>query len=97
MYGAGFATPCVGSERDPTEHSRKKRSLTSAFSMKALSEQETIVHRCVDGFITKIGEEGGAKGGLNMTEWCDMVSFDILGEMAFGESFGCVESCKFVW
>ncbi|MCJ1457139.1 hypothetical protein MMC28_007506 [Mycoblastus sanguinarius] len=26
-----------------------------------------------------------------MTEWFEMIAFDILGEMAFGESFGCVE------
>lgn len=94
MYGAGFSTPCVGSERDPKEHSRKKRSLASSFTKKALSEQETIVQRCVNSFITKIGEEGKEEKGLNMTDWCDMVSFDILGEMAFGESFGCVESCE---
>ncbi|KAL3417255.1 BCL4p [Phlyctema vagabunda] len=29
--------------------------------------------------------------GLNMTKWFEMISFDILGEMAFGEGFHCVE------
>ncbi|CAO1604329.1 orf9b protein [Xanthoria calcicola] len=30
--------------------------------------------------------------GLNMTVWFEMLAFDILGEMAFGESFHCVEA-----
>ncbi|RYO91163.1 hypothetical protein DL766_000129 [Monosporascus sp. MC13-8B] len=30
--------------------------------------------------------------GLNITKWFEMVSFDVLGEMAFGESFGSIES-----
>jgi hypothetical protein len=92
IYGAAFSTACIGSERDPKVHAQKKRSLASAFSSSALSGQETIVQGCVDSFIKKIGEEGTGKKGLNWTDWCDMIAFDILGEMAFGEGFGCVES-----
>lgn len=76
-----------------------KTSLSGAFSTKALSEQESIVQKCVDEFVSEIGRrcddgERGAKKGLNMTKWFEMVYFDILGEMAFGESFRCVESGK---
>jgi cytochrome P450 len=91
MYGAGFDTGCIGSERDPQKHTRMKRSLLAGFSARALAEQEPIVQYCVDDFIAQIGKRGGKKG-INMTEWFEMVAFDVLGEMAFGESFHCVGS-----
>ncbi|KAL5435507.1 Cytochrome P450 monooxygenase orf9 [Paraphaeosphaeria minitans] len=93
MYGSGYKSLCVGSERDPTRHVAMKRNLTSAFSTRALLEQEDIVDRCVNEFVTTIGAaEGAHTTGLNMTKWYEMISFDILGEMAFGESFHAVES-----
>lgn len=97
MYGSGYKSLCVGSERNPTRHSAMKRNLTSAFSTRALLEQEDIVDRCVNEFVTTIGAaEGSHTTGLNMTKWYEMISFDILGEMAFGESFHAVESGKFI-
>ena len=94
MYGSGYDSLCIGSERDPKRHGRMKKSLAAAFSTKALSEQEDIINGCVDHFVDAIAErlDGDAGGkGLNMTKWYEMLSFDILGEMAFGESFHAVK------
>lgn len=72
------------------------RNLYPAFSVKALLEQEKIIHECVDRFVQKIGElQKDAKiatKGLDMTTWFEMVAFDIFGEMAFGESFHAIEN-----
>ena len=91
IFGAGFESGCIGSERDPAQHARMKRFLAPAFSTKALSGQESIVQDCVDAFIARLNTAGGTRKGLNMTVWYEMLAFDILGEMAFGESFHCVE------
>lgn len=110
MFGAGFSSGCIGSERDPIKHMRMKRMLLPAFSAKALSSQEGVIQSCVDLFITKIGppkldqrtaaidgkraRKGGTdtdQTGLNLTAWYEMLAFDILGAMAFGESFHCLE------
>lgn len=41
----------------------------------------------------RIGENGGlGMGGLNMTKWYDLYTFDILGEMAFNKSFHCIKA-----
>jgi hypothetical protein len=69
-----------------------RKSLTPAFSTKALVEQESIVQSCIDEFINKVGEEGTREKGLNMTKWFEMLAFDILGEMAFGETFHCIQN-----
>ncbi|KAL4799277.1 cytochrome P450 [Aspergillus venezuelensis] len=93
MYGSGFNSLCIGSERDPHKHRRMKASLSAAFSTKALSEQEHIVATAVDGLVNRLGELGVLKSkGVDMTKWYEMIAFDVLGEMAFGESFGCVEN-----
>ncbi|TVY35494.1 Cytochrome P450 monooxygenase [Lachnellula subtilissima] len=92
MYGSGFKTGCIGSERNPQEHAQKKRDLSAAFSTKSLSQQEKIIQRCIDGFITKIGDcSSKSADGINMVKWYEMVAFDAMGEMAFGESFHCIE------
>ena len=95
MYGAGFNSTCIGSERDPSKHARMRRLLSPAFSAKVLKDQEDIVGQTIDAFVVRIGRDGapGSKG-LNMTKWYEMVAFDILGEMAFGESFHCIENGK---
>lgn len=68
-----------------------KKSLSAAFSTKALTEQEDIIQRCIDRFIEKLGQVGTGVGGVDMVEWYEMIAFDILGEMAFGESFHCID------
>ncbi len=92
MYGSGYDSLCIGSERNPQSHARMKKSLTNAFSTKALLGQEEIIQRCVDGFVDKIGHANGRENGINVTDWHEMVAFDILGEMAFGETFHCIEN-----
>ena len=93
MYGSGFHSLCIGSERVTQRHRKMKAFLSAAFSSKALLEQEAIVARAIDAFMDRVGRDGGpCSAGLNMTKWFEMIAFDILGEMAFGQSFGCVEA-----
>jgi hypothetical protein len=94
VFSAGYDSKCIGSERDPQRHAQMKKLLTPAFSTRALSEQEDIVRDGIDRFLAKIREKGSAKTGLNMTRWYEMLAFDLLGEMAFGKSFGCIEDEK---
>ncbi|EAW12425.1 cytochrome P450 [Aspergillus clavatus NRRL 1] len=94
IYGAGFGSLCIGSERDPDKHTRMKKSLSPAFSLRSLGDQEAILSQCVDRFVSRMGEPELNAGGLNMTKWYEMVAFDILGELSFGESFHSIEDGK---
>ncbi|KAI1499291.1 cytochrome P450 [Biscogniauxia marginata] len=91
MLGSGFSESCVASERDPRKASEKRALFSAAFTQKALLEQENIIQRCIDSFVYKVGKLGSNPQGVNMVKWYEMISFDIFGELAFGESFGCVE------
>lgn len=92
IFSSGFDSNCIGSEQDPRKHSEMKRSLSAAFSTRALVQQESIIQKCVDGFVQRLGQDGMTGTGLNMTKWFEMIAFDILGEMAFGESFHCIDN-----
>ncbi|KFX93706.1 hypothetical protein O988_06652 [Pseudogymnoascus sp. VKM F-3808] len=95
IFGAGFKKLCIGSERNPKKHGEMRRMLSSAFSQRSLLEQEELVSSTIDKFVTILGKKGGKESkGLNMTKWYEMVGFDILGEMAFGESFHSLENGK---
>ncbi|KAE8361745.1 cytochrome P450 [Aspergillus caelatus] len=95
IYGSGFNSLCIGSERNPQTHNRMRKSLAAAFSTKALLEQEDIIQGCVNDFIEGIqSQTNKSVDAVNMTKWFEMLAFDILGEMAFGESFHCIENSK---
>lgn len=95
IYGAGFKSLCIGSERDPHKHGKMRKMLSAAFSTKMLLDQEDIITKTVDAFVHRLGEDVFQSEGLNMTKWFEMIAFDSLGEMAFGESFHSVKAGKF--
>jgi hypothetical protein len=96
MYGSGFDSWCIGSERNPVRHREMKSSLSAAFSTKALHEQEAIVVNVIDSFVSKLSQVSEAPGSsINLCKWYEMVAFDLMGEMAFGESFNCIETGQY--
>lgn len=95
MLAAGFDEYCIVSERDPRKHGEKRAMFAAAFTQKALLEQESTIQRYVNQFVEKVGELGRGSRGIDMVKWYQMVSFDIFGELGFGETFGCIESGQY--
>jgi cytochrome P450 len=83
------------SERDPAKHSEMRRYLSNAFSDRSLKEQEHLIASNVDAFITRIGELGSKPEGIDLTRWFNLLTFDIIGDLAFGQTFGGIESGKY--
>ena len=76
----------VLTETDPSAHSQMRRNLSHGFSASALSSQEGVVQGFVDKFIDRIGED--PENPKEMVMWLNLITFDIIGKLAFGESFG---------
>ncbi len=97
---ADFYTPESGvsrsivSTRDLVEHRQIRRNLSHAFSAKALRTQTTVILSFVNMWISQIEKLGDVAEGINMEEWYNWLTFDIIGDLAFGESFGGVENTK---
>lgn len=81
------------------DHSRMRRLLTHAFSNKALREQEEILQMYASMFIEKLkGLMGNAVSqNIDITCWFNFTTFDLIGDLAFGEPFGCLSTSTYHW
>jgi len=70
-----------------------RRLQAHAFSEKALTAQESFIQGYVSLFIKGISKEAEvSKTGLvPLGTWFNFATFDIIGDLAFAESFGCLE------
>ncbi|KAJ9635689.1 hypothetical protein H2204_005649 [Knufia peltigerae] len=80
---------------DDDTHARQRRALSHAFSQQALLEQEDILLVYVNLFIKKLGEMCDQDEPFNLVNWYNFTTFDIIGDLAFGESFGCLDKGQF--
>jgi len=76
-------------------HARQRRALAHAFSKQALLEQEPILKGYVDLFVTRLREMAHTGQAANMVSWFNFCTFDIIGDLSFGEPFGCLQEGKF--
>ncbi|ERF75985.1 hypothetical protein EPUS_01351 [Endocarpon pusillum Z07020] len=76
------------------DHARFRRLLAHAFSEKALRDQEPILQTYVNRLVSKLHQQidGPANGVLDMAQWVNFMTFDIIGDLTFGHSFDCLES-----
>ena len=90
------------------DHRRLRRLLSHAFSDKALREQESIlqlhVHKLLRNFSEVIPKAAPSsidekaeeqKGKVNLTNNIMFVVFDIISDLAFGQSFACLDTSTF--
>ncbi|KAF2793127.1 putative cytochrome P450, partial [Melanomma pulvis-pyrius CBS 109.77] len=91
VLNSGFEVASLGTETDPYLGQQKREYFSAAMSAKGLAQQEPVIQRTIDTWIEKLEKLGGSKNGIDMAKWFLYVSFDVVGEMAFGESFGCIE------
>ena len=78
------------------DHSRMRRLLSHAFSEKALREQEGLIKIHVNNLIDGIKNQlkTSPEGTINFVDWYHWATFDIIGDLAFGESFKCLHDAK---
>ncbi|KAH8705846.1 cytochrome P450 CYP3/CYP5/CYP6/CYP9 [Talaromyces proteolyticus] len=75
------------------EHRRLRRLLAPAFSDKALQAQEPIIQSYVDHLIQQLRIQPDTREGIvNIVKWFNFTTFDIIGDLSFGEPFGLLNS-----
>jgi cytochrome P450 len=82
---------------DLKAHGRIRRFMDPAFSERAVLKQEPIIQDYVSLCIKKLRERTSVNGSatVNIVDWFNFTLFDIIGDLSFGESFGCLEKCEF--
>ncbi|CAG8959926.1 hypothetical protein HYFRA_00012643 [Hymenoscyphus fraxineus] len=89
-----FGVHAIVSVRDPVEHAQMRKYLSRAFSEASLRDQEDMITDLIAKYVDGVGKTAKAEGVVNLTDWHNFLTFDIIGLLAFGKSFGGVESGK---
>ncbi|EPS43072.1 hypothetical protein H072_2918 [Dactylellina haptotyla CBS 200.50] len=79
---------------DKDLHTSLRRGLAHGFSNKSLRDQEGIIRGYVDQLMRELGEKAKTSSSINMTNWYSWVTLDIIGDLALGQSLGCMDIGK---
>ncbi|OAP56096.1 hypothetical protein AYL99_09275 [Fonsecaea erecta] len=84
--------PTIFGQRDPYLHAQRKRIVSHGYSMNALQAMEKFVQERLQIFMGKMSAFAASGGEINLGKWCHFFAFDVIGELAFSEGFGMLET-----
>ncbi|KAI4858965.1 cytochrome P450 [Hypoxylon rubiginosum] len=77
---------------DREHHTMLRRQLAHGFSERSMQAQEPVIREYVDLLMCRLEEHSNnGRNPLNMTSWFNFATFDIIGNLGFGNDFGCLE------
>ncbi|XRM46065.1 hypothetical protein ABZX51_009122 [Aspergillus tubingensis] len=83
----------------PAKHSRMRKLLAPAFTPRALRAQEALLQRYASLLVDRIRDQVSAAGTegtvIDMGRWFNFTTFDIFGDLGFGESFDCLQHSRY--
>ena len=79
------------------DHSRYRRLLAHAFSERALRQQEELLRSYVELLVNRLRELAvkPATAVTDLVPWLNYTTFDMVGELSLGESFGCLAESRY--
>ncbi|KAL2193015.1 cytochrome P450 monooxygenase [Corynascus similis CBS 632.67] len=83
------------------DHTRFRRILSHGFSAKSMQDQQPLIMRYVDLMMQRLrekthGVDGKSRPAVeNLAAWFNFTTFDVIGDLAFGEPFGCLEESRY--
>ncbi|KAF3762157.1 cytochrome P450 [Cryphonectria parasitica EP155] len=78
-----------------TEHLRHRRVLATSFSETSLRAQQPIILGYAELLTKKLGERASRGEVVDLWAWFNYLTFDVIGDLTFGEPFGCVKDGQF--
>jgi cytochrome P450 len=80
---------------DRESHRRQRRLMAHAFSDAAIKEQEMLIKKYVDLLFVQLQTRAAQQKPVDMLKWYNYTTFDIIGDLAFAEPFGCLENSDY--
>jgi cytochrome P450 len=84
-----------------SDHARFRRIISHGFSAKVMQAQQPLITQYVDLLMKRLrerthGEDGQPRDAVvDLAAWFNFTTFDIIGDLAFGEPFGCLEESRY--
>lgn len=79
-------------------HARMRKLLAHGFTPRAIKAQETIIQKHVTLLMDRLREKvnGNPEGAVvDIVPWFNFTTFDIFGDLGYGESFQCLENAEY--
>ncbi|KAI3324028.1 cytochrome P450 [Xylariaceae sp. AK1471] len=91
-YDLTYPMISLQSTRDGSIHAQRRRIWSAAFGDKHLSgyEKRMAPYRAL--LVKAIEQSGGRE--MDVAKWFNLYTFDVMGDLAFGSSFGMLETSK---
>ncbi|KAH6997470.1 cytochrome P450 [Ilyonectria destructans] len=78
--------------RDEAYHREMKKPIANAFSLTTLLTNEPAVDSCTNLLIEKLVKFSDAKNPIDLGEWVQFYTFDVVGELTFAKKLGFLET-----
>ena len=82
--------PSVFSTISKSDHARKRRLASHAFSIRSLKSLAPFVHEIVQEFALKMDTIADTDVWIDTMKWFNLLAWDIISSLAFGEPIGFV-------
>lgn len=79
---------------DREQHARLRRPMAHGFSEQTVRDQGPIIQGYVNLFCQRLREASAESQLVVLSDWLSYVAFDIVGDLSFGEPFGCLKEGK---
>lgn len=89
------ALPTTIVNSDKEEHQRLRRALSHGFSDASIRAQEPLIMKYVDKLISGLKDHCKEGKPMNMEAWFNWTTFDVVGDLVFGLSFGCLDQFRY--
>lgn len=76
---------------DTGSHAHQRRILAPGFSATTMQRQEPLITTYVDLLFKRLREQAEKREAIDMVRWLNYFTFDVIGDLSFGESFGMLE------
>ncbi|KAI9925898.1 hypothetical protein ASPWEDRAFT_42562 [Aspergillus wentii DTO 134E9] len=80
----------------PTKrHGELRRMMAHGFSDRALRDQVPVIKQYGDLFFRRLHEMSQTGQPVDLVRWYNFLTFDVIGDLAFGSTFDCLQNSTF--
>ncbi|EXJ76401.1 uncharacterized protein A1O5_00909 [Cladophialophora psammophila CBS 110553] len=78
--------------QDQKKHASLRKRVSAAYSMTAILRVEQYIQSCLDLCFAKLQTQAEEGEVIDLSKWANAFSFDVVGELAFGQKLGHLEA-----
>ncbi|RAH55977.1 L-ornithine-N5-monooxygenase [Aspergillus piperis CBS 112811] len=96
-YDISYPMVSLQTMRDKKAHEERRRVWSAAFGDKAVRGYEERLRRYLNYLVDYFSSQATAGKPVNITKWFELYSYDFMGDLTFGKSFGMLEAQENHW